>query len=58
MSQATSTELCEELERIAGVIVNILSQEGGIYACDLDYLSQVVHDLKQEIRLAEARERA
>ena len=58
MSVKDSQALQSEIEGIAEVLVSILSNKESIYSLDLMYYAQIVGDLKQELRIAQARERA
>ena len=53
----TSKEIREELEAINKMLLVNLNHELGIYVIDLEYIAQRVGDLRQELRIAEARER-
>ena len=58
VSVKDSQALQSEIEGIAEVLVSILSNKESIYSLDLMYYAQIVGDLKQELRIAQARERA
>jgi len=52
----TSKEILNELDDLSKFIKLALDSDIGIIAIDLLYVAQRVNDLKQELRIAEAKE--
>ena len=49
-------EIEQELEALQESLKSLMEREGAIYLIDFKYFSQIIGDLKQELRIARAKE--
>ena len=56
MSKKTTAEVSNEIVELQKDLKQLLEVEGSLIYVDLDYFADTLRDLKQELRLAKARE--